>query len=274
MLIISKSSISLFTIMSIVTVAYSQGIKVGELIMVSNSPLKQNVNPEALQNWFSGMAMSWNKSKPGAGLYLLKADRGNKKGEYLMVCETAKLSDRGAIDAGSPFTDKSLGVSGSSSSKPSDFLAQPGSYTEYHLIGADKFTSLPEAGILGIHYIKVKPDRSADFEKFVVEKLHPRVGHLLSDLQLLYYKAVAGENAGTYITIFTLASPDARHKYWPAGAPETELVKQAFRPLNELANELEPFLVSGSYLGRESGGGAAIFESKQWTDYVYMPYVK
>jgi hypothetical protein len=260
--------------MSIAVVANSQGMKIGEVLLVSNSPLKQNVNREAMQNWFTGMASSWNKSKPGAGMYLFLADRGNKKGEYLMVCQTSKLADRAAVEAGSPFTDKSIGASSGSSSKPSDFLAQPGSYTEYHLIGADKLKSLPEIGILGMHYIKVKPERSADFEKFVVEKLHPKVGNLLADLQLLYYKAVAGENTGSYITIFTLASPDARHKYWPAGAPESDLIKQAFKPLNELANELEPFLVSDSYLARESGGGAAIFESKQWTDYVYMPYVK
>ena len=81
------------------------------------------------------------------------------------------------------------------------------------------------------------------------------MGQLLTDLQLLYYKAAAGENTGSYITVFTLASPAARHKYWPEGAPETDLLKQAFSPLKGLAQELEPFLLEGSYLTPDSGGG-------------------
>ena len=114
-----------------------------------------------------------------------------------------------------------------------DFLSNPNAYTEYSLIGAENFKSLPVAGILGIHYIKVKPERSAEFEKLVIEKLHPAVGQLFPDMQLLYYKAVAGDNKGEYITIFTIESTAARDKYWPSGAPETEVLKKGFRSLEK-----------------------------------------
>ena len=104
-----------------------------------------------------------------------------------------------------------------------------------------------------------------------MEKLHPAVGQLLPDMQLLYYKAVAGENAGSYITIFAIESVAARDKYWPSGAPETELLKQAFRPLNGLAAELGSYLVEGSYL-EPKGGAAAYFESHEWTDFIHQGF--
>jgi hypothetical protein len=89
-------------------------------------------------------------------------------------------------------------------------------------------------------------------------------------MQLIYYKAVAGDNSSSYITVFALESTAARHKYWPEGAPETEELKAAFRPYNEVARRLEPYLVEGSYLAADSGGGAAIYESREWTDFVII----
>jgi len=157
-----------------------------------------------------------------------------------------------------------------SSKRTSDFLDNTHVYTEYRLIGANKFTSLPVVDILGIHYIKVKKERSAEFEKFVIEKLHPAVGQVLPDMHLLYYKATAGDHVGTYITIFAITSVAARDKYWPAGAPETKILKDAFGPHQGLAKELGKYLVEGSYLEPSSGGAAAYFESKEWTDFIDM----
>jgi hypothetical protein len=125
---------------------------------------------------------------------------------------------------------------------------------------------------LGLHHIKVKEDRKQDFEKLVSDKLHPAVSQLFPDMQLLYYKCVAGEKKGTYLTIFTIDSPKARDKYWPAGAPETEILKKNFKPLESLAKELSEYFVPGSYLEPESGGAAAYWESKEWTDYVHTSY--
>jgi hypothetical protein len=87
-------------------------------------------------------------------------------------------------------------------------------------------------------------------------------------MHLMYYKAVAGDDSPSYITIFAITSAAARHKYWPEGAPETQPLKDAFKPHEALAKELATYLVDGSYL--EVGkGGAAIYESKEWTDYIY-----
>jgi len=171
-----------------------------------------------------------NKAVSQGSIYLFKADRGNRKGESLLVCSLLKAKDRKVLSK-NPFADK-LFSSGNNHLK--DFLTKPAAYTEYRLVGAEKLTALPSAGILGIHYIKVKPDRSAEFDRFVAEKLNPTVGKILSDLQLLYYKAVDGDNVGTYITIFALASTEARDSYWPGGTSETKILKDAFIRLTML----------------------------------------
>ena len=63
--------------------------------------------------------------------------------------------------------------------------------------------------MLGIHYIKVRPERAQAFEQFVGRTLHPAVANLRPDLRLLYYKAVAGPDAGNYIALFALTRSHA-----------------------------------------------------------------
>ena len=118
-----------------------------------------------------------------------------------------------------------------------------------------------------MHYIEVRPERAEGFEKFVITKLHPAVSDLFPDMTMLYFKAVAGENTGSYLTAWMIRSVEGRERYWPAGKPETAILKERYAPLARLAAELETYLVGGSYLPAGEGA-AAIFESKNWTDYV------
>ena len=203
-----KTSLYLFILLASANIVYTQGMKMGEVIIISNSGFKKEINPELLRQL--------NNNKSGNSFELFQADRGERKGEFLLVSRV--IGNRNTMSQSSPFNVKTL----------SGFLNKPGSYTEYRLIGAEKFKSLPSAGIMGIHYIKVKADRKKEFEKFVTEKLNPAVGNLLPDMQLLYYKAVAGEDMGSYITVFTIDSDASRHKYWPAGAPELKYSKKLF----------------------------------------------
>jgi hypothetical protein len=235
-----------------------------------NSPdLKQNITGENFQNFLANdLLPALGTKEPGMAFAFFKADRGAQKGKFLLVGSAEKIK-------GTRLTTQSPFVLADSGTKTlSDYSQNAQSFTEYHLIGADKVTSLPNSGILGIHFIKVKAERSKDFERFVVEKLHPAASHLFPDMQLLYYKGVAGENAGSYITIFTIDSPAARDKYWPGGADETPILKTTFKPLEGLAKELGTYLVEGSYLEPSSGGAAAYWESKIWTDFVHASYIK
>ena len=111
-----KRTLSLLTIMTPYGVTHAQGMKMGEVIIVSTSTLKEDVKAETFQaDITEEIAPSWNKGKSGVSMHLFRADRGNRKGEFLLVCGATKLSDRNTLSPGSPFTDTQL----------SDFLSNP-----------------------------------------------------------------------------------------------------------------------------------------------------
>lgn len=256
--------LSSFTILS------AQSTPIGEVMILNYPVLKTNISPETFLSFAGKEWMpSWNKTNPKTPLGIYRADRGEGKNQMLLAYMLPGSVKRNQNKSSGPFGP---GLDNKSKSTLSVYLNNPEEFTEYRLIGADQFKSMPAAGILGLHYIQVRPERAADFEKFVSDKLHPALGALLPDMQMLYYKQIAGNTIGfkgtTYLTVFTIASPAARDKYWPTGQPETEMLKQAYRPWNELAKELSSYLVEDSYL-LPGNGAAAIFESKRWTDYVH-----
>jgi hypothetical protein len=267
-----KAIFVLSTLLLIGIIANGQEIPLGETILVSNSSLKENADPESIKSYMlKDLIPAWNQNSPGPSLYLLQADRGDRNGELLTICMAAKPEDRKKLNNGSPFTDKAVAtIADDLADKPSTFLDNPDAYTEYQLIGGDRITPLPSVDLLGIHYLKVKPEKAKDFEKLVVEKLHPAVGRLVHDMNLLYYKAVDGQNKGTFITIYAIESVEARERFWPTGGQEQDIVKQLFGPYKELAKELGTYYIEGTFLGPESGGGAAYFESLEWTDFVVI----
>ena len=168
-----------------------------------------------------------------------QADRGSRKGQYLHVAAgTAKES------------------------------ATPGPTTsEYQLVGAKTAGALPDVDVLGIHYLKVRPDRREAFEQFVAGTLNPAVATLRPDLRLLYYKAVRGPDAGSYITIFALTR-ESRDKYWPNGS-DSDVLRTAFAPVKTHTKELLTYLVEGSALTDEKFA-AAVYESRDWSDFVLV----
>lgn len=166
---------------------------------------------------------------------VFQADRGARKGQYLVVTTRA---------------------------------AKAGSASEYRLLSPETTGPLPDVDVLGIHYLKVRPDRAAAFEQFVNRTLHPAVGNLRPDLRLLYYKAVAGPEAGNYIALFALTR-ESRDKYWPGGSDSDDL-RTALKPVQPLTKELSTYLVEGSAL-TDPRFAAAVFESLTWTDFVLVP---
>jgi hypothetical protein len=173
--------------------------------------------------------------------WVLQADRGNQKGQYLVV----RTSD-------------------GTTSRPTEPSSQ---LSEYRLLSPDKVGALPDVDVLGIHYLKVRPERREAFERFVSEQVHPAVGNLRPDLRLLYYKGVSGPAAGSYITIFALTRA-SRDRYWPGGSDSDEL-RAAFKPVQPLTKELSTYLVEGSALMDEKFA-AAVYESREWTDFVLV----
>jgi len=144
--------------------------------------------------------------------------------------------------------------------------AGEGERFEYQLVGPGSAGPLPSVDVLGLHYVKVQPDRIDAFERFVRESVHPAVGNLRPDLRILYYKDV--RTAGSYLALFALTRA-SRDKYWPKGADSDEL-RAAFAPLTPLVAQLRAYLVEGSYLA-DPKFAAAVFESRDWTDFVLLP---
>jgi hypothetical protein len=179
--------------------------------------------------------------KPVTEGFVFQADRGGRKGQYLVV---------------------------TTSSKRAGSAAGENRASEYRLLSPETAGTLPDVDVLGIHYIKVRPDRAEAFEQFVGRTVHPAVANLRPDLRLLYYKAVAGPEAGTYITLFALTR-ESRDKYWPGGS-DSDALRAAFKPVQPLTKELGTYFVEGSAL-TDPKFAAAVFESRTWADFVLVP---
>lgn len=177
--------------------------------------------------------------------HVFQGDRGSRKGNYLLTWSGSSKDKRPPVVPGST-----------------------AEASEYHLVSPSTVGPLPDVDVLGIHYVKVRPDRHEAFEKFVGETLHPAVGNLRPDLRLLYYKAVRGPDAGKYITIFALTK-ESRDKYWPGGSDSDDL-RAAFKPVRAHTKELLTYLVDGSALTDEKFA-AAVYESREWADFVLIP---
>jgi hypothetical protein len=184
------------------------------------------------------------KNAPGWTAHLVRKDRGPHAGRYGVVW-TAGMG-------AAPLAANAAGYR---------------VVNEYRLVGADKLRPLPDVDVLGIHYIKVRPERRDAFDRLIVDKLHPAVGNLRPDLRLLYYKSVRGEDVGSYITIFALTQ-ESRDKYWPNGSDSEEL-KTSIKAAQALTEELKTYLVEGSYA--TGNLAAAVYESKEWADWVLVP---
>ena len=180
-------------------------------------------------------------------MHLFQGDRGSHKGQHALVWTVDTLQRRrGLSDSGTVRRER----------------------CEYHLLAPDTVGALPEVDVLGLHYTSVRPDRAEAFERFVSQTLHPAVANLRPDLRILYYKAVQGEDAGSYVASFALTRA-SRDKYWPGGSDSDEL-RAAFKPVQGLTKELSTYLVDGSYLA-DPKFAAAVFESRQWADFVLVP---
>ena len=168
------------------------------------------------------------------------ADRGSRKGQYLVVTSSAAKAGSASLE---------------------------GRASEYRLLSPETAGTLPDVDVLGIHYIQVQPNRAEAFEQFVARTLHPAMANLRPDLRLLYYKAVAGPDAGNYIALFALTR-ESRDKYWPGGSDSDDL-REAFTPVQPLTKELGTYLVEGSAL-TDPKFAAAVFESRTWADFVLV----
>lgn len=251
-------------LLALVQPTEAQTMKLGEVLVVSTPT--PGADAEAFESFVTGEAApAWKAAAPGLSMHLLRADRGEREGDYLTLWIAETRVNRDATlpdDQMSPFSQELLAKVGDTST-----YLNAGSYTDYELIGASQLGELPSCDILGIHSYQVKPDREAAFEQFVRDTLHPALADKIPGMPLLYFKAVRGEHTGSYVLVFAIATVADRERYWPTGQPETDALRAAFKPFVAIASDLRSYLIDGSYLTAE-GAAAPVFESLEWTDFV------
>lgn len=257
-----------------VSTVRAQTMQLGEVLLIASPALSSEIDTSAFEaRILDTAAPRWREQVPGLDLHLLRADRGDRSGEHLLVWMADQEARRTAYvpeDEDTSFSESVLARTSGGDPFASIYLTDENAFTEYVLIGADRLERLPNVDILGIHYIQVRPDRAAAFEQFVRESLHPAVANVTPGMGLLYYKGVRGREKGSYITVYAIESMARRETLWPTNAPEEEIVKSSFAPLKPIAHELRAYLVDDSYLKEDTGAGAAIFESLEWTDFVHV----
>jgi hypothetical protein len=243
------TSISIIAlVLALAAAAEARQMQMGEVLVFTAPALKPDADSKAFESHVAREIAA--RSKSGARSHLLRADRGSRKGQYVVVtATTARQSGGSPVDFGT-------------------FVQNAGRRAEYQLIGAEQVGQLPTVEVLGIHSTRVPAERRDAFERFVREKVHPAVANLRPDLRILYYKPVGGDaDPNRYLAIFALTSV-SRDKYWPGGSDSDEL-RAAFKPVQPLTKELRTYLVEGSYLADEKFA-AAVYESRDWSDFVLV----
>ena len=263
-----------FFLATIAQPARGQKVKLGEVLVINTLDLKPDADPAAFESHVTEkMLPSWDALKEGGETHFFRADRGKDQGSYWMVWSFETEDQRDAMrpgGEGSGFSAAAFEKVGKAGALPAEFLSDEGGFTDYELIGADRIDRLPEVELLGVHYIKVRPDRSDAFDEFVRDTLNPALVGQMRGMDLLYYKGVEGDQKGNYLTVFAIGTHEDREYYWPTGAPETEALSEAFAPLKEIAQRLKTYLVPGTFPDVDTGLAAAIFESIEWTDFAIL----
>ena len=112
------------------------------------------------------------------------------------------------------------------------------SATEYRLLSPEKVGPLPEIDVLGIHFLKVLPDRRDAFERFVRDTLHPAVRQPAPQSPAAVLQGRARADTPGYILLFALTK-QSRDKYWPGGS-DSDVLRAAFGPVKVHTKELDP----------------------------------
>src|SRR5262245_54953267 len=201
--------------------AEAQTMRLGQVLVFYIPELRAGADTKAFETHLNGHILpAWNKATPGMIGRLVRKDRGNRAGTYMVVWTTdtiARHKEYAATSGDFPFSPAITTKAGDFRPMLSSYVTG-GRFIEYQLVAPQAVKPpLPEVDVLGLHYARVRPDRREAFDKFVADKLHPVVGNLRPDLRLLYYRPVRGDEPGAYITNFGLTG-SSRDKYWPKGA--------------------------------------------------------
>jgi hypothetical protein len=236
-----------------------------EVLVFHVPALKADADTKAFEQYVLQELMpAWKAKAPDMPLHLVRADRGNRKGQYVLVWTIGAPAPGTTSAAAGSRSAKLAALMGDFEPGIGRFVDGRGTFTEYQLLSPQTAGSLPQVNVLGMHFVKVKPARRDSFESFVRDTVHPAVANLRPDLRVLYYRSTPGD-ASNYVALFAL-TVQSRDKYWPGGSDSDDL-RAAFEPVQPLTKELATYLVEGSFLA-DPKFAAAVYESREWADFV------
>src|SRR6185503_14423709 len=119
--------------------AQAQKIKLGEALVFHAPDLKPDADAKVFEaRVLNQLAPAWKMNAPGMELHLVRKDRGNHKGRYLLAYTTDTLarhkSYASATAEGYPFNATLLAKSGNAGIGLTPFVSSDGKYFEFHLV--------------------------------------------------------------------------------------------------------------------------------------------
>src|SRR6185436_2834000 len=85
-------------------IAYTQGIRIGDVLIVNHPNLNAGTKPEEFQAFtIQEVLPVLNKQNQGTSYHLFKADRGKQKGQFLLAGAAEKINDPRGNFINSPF---------------------------------------------------------------------------------------------------------------------------------------------------------------------------
>lgn len=186
----------------------------------------------------------WDHHVEGADALLFKADRGDRRGAYLLLENFESLEARARYfpqeEGPFPAWDTVMEVWTREYGSRFEGLDMENEdwVGDYVRLGDAPWETPPLIELLGIHHYPVKTGMEEEFERFVMEEWNPnaRVG----DGWILVFKADRGRDRNGYALVYIPDSIEIRDRYWPGGQDSEEAIR-AFAPVAALWDRLQGF---------------------------------
>lgn len=186
----------------------------------------------------------WDHHVEGADALLFKADRGDRRGEYLLIENFESMEARARYfpqeEGPFPAWDEVMEIWTQEYGSRFEGLDMENEdwAGDYVLLGEAAWEVPPAIELLGIHHFPVKEGMNEAFERFVVDEWMPnaRVG----EGWVLVFKADRGRDRGGYVLVYVPDSVEIRDRYWPGGQDSEEAIR-AFAPVAGLWDRMMGF---------------------------------
>ena len=215
-----------------------------EVIALREIEIHEETNEVVFKNYYTKWCDVLKENSKGMSGWLMKGDRGKRLGKYIFAYGFDYKDTRDYYFPTEPPADykQFYALPQEALSKLPAGVEGTNTYTDFIVLGYKDIVRPMMGELLGIHYLDVKPRKSADLEKFVVEKFNPSVYNVIPGLNIYFLKGDRGEMEGKYIMMYVFDSYERRNAYVPEPGKPTEEFKEYIEPVLEYFDKLQEFL--------------------------------